>query len=138
MFQKFKVLVEKQSGKSIKVLRTDGGSEYTSKVFENFCEDNGIMHKVTAPYTPQHNGLAERRNRSLLDMSRSMLKMKKMPNTFWGEVVSTAAYILSRCPTKKLDQILEEIWTGSKQSAKNLGVFGSLCKEKKVGGQEWT
>jgi len=127
MFQKFKVLVEKHSGKSIKVLRNDGGGEYTSKVFEKFCEDNGIVHEVIAPYTPQHNGLAERRSRSLLDMTRSMLKMKKMPNTFWGEAVRTATYILNRCPTKKLDQIPEEIWTGSKQSAKHLKVFGSLC-----------
>jgi len=102
MFQKFKVLVEKQSGKSIKVLRTDGGGEYTLKLFEKFCEDNGIVHEVTSPYTPQHNGLAEKWNRSLLDMTRSMLKMKKMPNTFWGEAVRTAAYILNRCPTKKL------------------------------------
>jgi len=127
MFQKFKILVEKQSGKSIKVLRTYGGGEYTSKVFEKFCEDNGIVHEVTAPYTPQHNVLAERRNRSLLDMTRNMLNMKKMPNTFWGEAVKTATYILNRCPTKKLNQILEEIWLGCKQSAKHLRVFGSLC-----------
>jgi len=85
------------------------------------------VHEVTAPYTPQHNGLAERRNRILLDMTRSMLKMKKMPNTFWGEVVRTAAYILNRCPTKKLDQIPEEIWLGCKQLGKHLRVFGSLC-----------
>jgi len=127
MFQKFKILVEKQSGKSIKVLRTDGGGESTSKLFEKFCEDNGIVHEVTAPYTPQHNGLAERRNRSLLDMTKSMLKMKKMPNTFWGEAVRTATYILNKCPTKKLNQIPEEIWLGCKQSAKHLRVFGSLC-----------
>jgi len=127
MFQKFKILVEKQSGKSIKILRTDGGGEYTSKLFEKFCEDNGIVHEVTAPYTPQHNGLAERRNRSLLDMTRSMLKMKKMPNTFWGEAVRTAVYISNRCSTKKLNQIPEEIWLGCKQSAKHLRVFGSLC-----------
>ena len=50
-------------------------------------------------------------------MTRSMLNMKKMPNTFWGEAVRTAAYILNRYPTKKLDQIPEEIWTGCKQSA---------------------
>jgi len=120
MFQKFKILVEKQSGKSIKVLRFDGGGEYTSKVFEKFCEDNGIVHEVTAPYTPQHNGLAERRNRSLLDMTISIFKMKKMPNTFWGESVKTTAYILNRYPTKKLNQIPEEIWLGCKQSAKHL------------------
>ena len=82
MFQKFKILVEKQSRKSIKILRTDGGGEYTSKVFEKFCEDNDIVHEVTAPYTPKHNGLVQRRNRSMFDMTISMLKLKKMPNTF--------------------------------------------------------
>ena len=96
-------------------------------MFEKFCEENGTVHEVNAPYTPQHNGLAERRTISLLDITRSMLKMKEMPNTFWGETVRTAAYISNRCPTKKLDQIPEEIWTGSKQSAKHLKVFGSLC-----------
>ena len=143
VFQKFKILVEKQSGKFIKVLRTDGGGEYTSKVFEKFCEDNGIVHEVIAPYTPQHNGLAERRNRSLLDMTRSMLKLTKMPNTFWGEAIRTAAYILNRCPTKKLNQTPKEIWLGCKKSAKQLRVFGSLCymhipdaKRRKLGGQE--
>jgi len=55
VFQKFKILVEKQSGKSIKVLRTDGGGQYTSKVFKKFCEDNDIVHEVT-PYPPQHYG----------------------------------------------------------------------------------
>jgi transposase InsO family protein len=83
-------------------------------LFEIFCEDNGIVHEVAAPYTPQHNGLAERRNRSLLDMTRSMLKMKKMPNTFWGEAVRTSTYILNRCPTQKLNQIPEEILLGCK------------------------
>ena len=68
-------------------MRTDGYGEYTSKVFQKFCEENGILHEVTAPYTPQHNDLAERRNRSLLDMTISMLKLKNMPNTLLGEAV---------------------------------------------------
>jgi len=55
---------------------------------------------VTAPYTPQHNGLAERRNKSLLDMAKNMLKEKKLPHEFWGEAVNIAVYILNRCPTK--------------------------------------
>jgi len=61
------------------------------------------VHEVTAPYTPQHNGLAQRSNISLLDMTRNMLKLKKLSNTLWGEAVRTATYILNRCPTKKLD-----------------------------------
>jgi transposase InsO family protein len=82
VFKRFKVLVEKESEKSIKILRTDRGGEYTSKEFEVFCVNEGIVHEVTAPYTPQHNGLAERRNRAILDMTRSMLKQKKMPHKF--------------------------------------------------------
>ena len=74
IFKRFKILVENQSEKKIKVLRTDGGGEYTSKMFEKFGAEHGVDHEVTAPYTPQHNGIAERRNRTILDMARCMLK----------------------------------------------------------------
>ena len=74
VFKRFKVLVEKESEKTIKILRTDGGEEYTSKNFEEFCINEGISYEVTSPYTPQHNGVIERRNRTILDMARSMLK----------------------------------------------------------------
>ncbi|CAJ2637748.1 unnamed protein product [Trifolium pratense] len=127
VFKKFKVLIEKESEKSIKILRTDGGGEYTSREFENFCTNQGITQEVTAPYTPQHNGLAERRNRTLLDMARSMIKQKNLPHMFWGEAVLTAAYILNKCPTKKLKVVPEEAWCGRKPSVKHLKVFGSLC-----------
>ncbi|XP_050877815.1 uncharacterized protein LOC127081616 [Lathyrus oleraceus] len=81
-----------------------------------FCEENGIELEVTAPYTPQHNVLTERRNETLLDMTRSMLKEKKLLHTLWGEVVTTAAYGLNRCPTKKLKEIVPlEKRTGDKQ-----------------------
>jgi hypothetical protein len=83
---------------------------------------------VTAPYTPQHNGLAERQNRTLLNMTRSMLKQKNLPHKFWGEAVTTAAYILNKCPTKKLNlKVPEEAWCGRKPSVKHFKVFGSLC-----------
>jgi transposase InsO family protein len=128
VFKKFKVLTETESGKSIKTLRTDGGGEYTSKSFEEFCCNEGISHEVTSPYTPQHNGLAERRNRTILDMARSMLKQKNMPHMFWGEAVSTATYILNKCPTKKLkNKVPEQAWSGRKPSVKHLKVFGSIC-----------
>lgn len=105
-FQKFKVKAEKQSGQNLKILITDGGSEYNSSEFRSFCEENGFEHEVTAPYTPQHIGLAERRNKNLFDMIKSMLKEKKVPRTLWGEVVSTAAYVFNKCPTKKLEEIV--------------------------------
>ncbi|KAK2398342.1 putative mitochondrial protein [Trifolium repens] len=127
VFKNLKVLIEKESEKSIKILRTDGGGEYTSNEFEDFCRSQGISHEVTAPYTPQHNGLAERRNRTLLNMARSMIKQKCLPHKFWGEAVTTAAYILNKCPTKKLKLVPEEAWYGRKPSVKHLRVFGSLC-----------
>ncbi|PNX77158.1 cysteine-rich receptor-like protein kinase 25-like protein, partial [Trifolium pratense] len=116
-----------KSDKSIKVLRTDGGGEYTSKEFENYSKEQGIIHEVTAPYTPQHNGLAERRNKTILDMARSMVKLKGLPHRFWGEAVSTTMYILNRCPTTKLkDKVPEEVWSKCKPSVTHLKVFGSL------------
>lgn len=109
-------------------MRTDGGEEYTSKDFDDFCVIEGIAHEVTSPSTPQHNGLAERRNRTILNMERSKLKQKKMPHKFWGEAVNTATYILNKCPTKKLkNRVPEEAWNGRKQNVKHLKFFGSIC-----------
>ncbi|CAJ2657083.1 unnamed protein product [Trifolium pratense] len=128
VFKRFKALVENQCSKRIKILRTDGGGEYTSRRFESFCEENGIEHEVTAPYTPQHNGLAERRNRTILDMARCIVKHRNLPKSFWGEAVSTAVYVLNRCPTKKLkDKVPEEVWSGKKPSVSHFRVFGALC-----------
>ena len=110
------------------MLRTDGGGEYTSLEFENFCKEEGIIHEVMAPYTPQHNGTAGRRNRTMLNMVRCMLREKHLPHDFWAEAVSTAAHILNRCPTKRLDSLTpEEAWSGLKPSVKHFKVFGSLC-----------
>lgn len=128
IFQKFKVMAEKQSGKFLKILRTDGGGEYVSNDFENFCIKHGIQHEVTPPYTPQHNGLAERRNRTILNMVRSMLKGKNLPHTFWGEAATTATYILNRYPTKRLkEQVPEEVWSGKKPAVGHFKIFGSLA-----------
>lgn len=80
-FQKFKVKDEKKSGHKLKVLEIDGGCEYNSSELRRFCEENGVEHEVTASYTPQHNGISERRNMTLLGMIRSMLKEKKVSHT---------------------------------------------------------
>ena len=74
VFKKFKALIENQSGKRIKVLRSDRGKEYTSREFERFCEDEGIERQLTVAYSPQQNGVSERKNRTVMEMARSMLK----------------------------------------------------------------
>ena len=78
----FKALIENQCGQHIKALRTDRGGEYMSKLCMHFCRENGIHKKFTARYTPQQNGVAERKNRTIMDMVRSMMKEKHLPNDY--------------------------------------------------------
>jgi transposase InsO family protein len=72
-FQEFKVLVENQRGKGIKVLRSDTGGEYASREFVDFCTCAGIIRQMSVPYNPQQNGVAERKNKEITGATRSML-----------------------------------------------------------------
>ena len=111
-FKEFKDLVERQSCCKIKCLRTDRGGEYISNEFESFCRNNGILHQFTMPYTPQQNGVSERKNRTILNMVRCMLKERKIPKEFWGDVVACAVYLLNRFPTKRIGNVTpEEAWS---------------------------
>lgn len=100
--------MEIQSGHKIKTLGTGGGGEYVSRNFDALCEREGIVHEVVPPYTPRQNGIAERKNMTIMNMVISMLKGKSFPNKLWGEAESTATYILNICPTKKLEGITPE------------------------------
>ncbi|KAL4388518.1 hypothetical protein GQ457_09G024580 [Hibiscus cannabinus] len=125
-FKLFKSFVEKQSGCKIKALRTDRGQEYLTCA--DFLDQHGIQQQLTTRYTPQQNGVAERKNRTIMDMVRCMLKAKQMPREFWAEAVSTAVYILNRCPTKSVcDKTPEEAWSGRKPSIWHLRVFGCIA-----------
>ncbi|GKV52681.1 hypothetical protein SLEP1_g59252 [Rubroshorea leprosula] len=128
VFKKFKVLVENQSGYKIKTLRSDNGKEYTSKKFDSFCEDAGIAHQLTVPYTPQQNGVSERKSRTTIEMARCMLHEKKLPKNFWAEAVYIAIYLLNGLPTKAVQgKTPIEAWFGVKPSAHHLKNFGSIC-----------
>ncbi|KAI0494646.1 hypothetical protein KFK09_024787 [Dendrobium nobile] len=82
VFKKFKAMMDKTTGKLIRALRSDRGGEYNSAEFTSFCEQQGVRKFLTTPYSPQQNGVAERKNRTILDMVRSMLKSKEMPKEF--------------------------------------------------------
>ncbi|CAL5423196.1 unnamed protein product [Camellia sinensis] len=84
VFWKFKAWVENQSGYKMQVLRSDNGKEYTSEQFDLFCEEAGIEHQLTAPYTPQQNGVSERKNRTLMEMTRCLLHEKGLQKKFWA------------------------------------------------------
>ena len=94
--------MENQSGHRINILRTDKGGEYVSNEFLNFCKTHGIQKKFNTRYTPQQNGIAERKNKIIMEMARNMLVAKHLPNEYWDEVVATAVYITNRCPTKSV------------------------------------
>lgn len=129
MFKKFKALVENQSGCKIKRLRSDGGGEYTSREFNKFCQECGIERQVTVPYSPQQNGVAERKNRSLMEMARTMITDQGLPYKFWAEAVYTSAYLQNRLPTKANEDVITPIekWSGHKPTVGHLKIFGSLC-----------
>ena len=109
--------MENQSGHGIKILRTDRGGEYVSNEFLNFCKTHGIQKQFIARYTPQQNGIAKRKNRTIMEMACSMLAAKHFPNEYWGEAVATAVYIMNRCPTKSVkNKVPQEAWTGMNHS----------------------
>ncbi|KAK9122098.1 hypothetical protein Syun_019715 [Stephania yunnanensis] len=128
IFWKFKQWIETQSSYQIQALRSDNGKEYTSNQFNTYCEEAGIEHQLTAPYTPQRNGVSERKNRIIMEMARCMLHEKSLPKEYWVEVAHTSVFLLNRLPTKAVDgKTPFEAWYGFKPSLKNLKVFGCLC-----------
>ncbi|KAL9444243.1 hypothetical protein AB3S75_017429 [Citrus x aurantiifolia] len=128
VFWKFKTWIENQSGCKIKVIRSDNGTEYTANKFAKFCEAAGIEHQLTATYTPQQNGVSERKNRTIMEMARCLLFEKEMPKMFWAEAVNTAVFLQNRLPTKALKgKTPFEAWFGFKPSIHNLRIFGCMC-----------
>jgi hypothetical protein len=104
------------------------GGEYKSGDFNKYCKDNGIVQQFTVPHTPQQNRVAERKNRTLVECARSMMKGKNLSNAFWVEAINTALYLKNRSPTRCLDNVTPfEALYGSKPVVHNLKVFG--CKD---------
>ncbi|KAM1432499.1 hypothetical protein ACFX13_014859 [Malus domestica] len=124
IFKRFKATVELQSGFKVKKLRSDRGGEYTSLEFSQYCEDLGLERQLTVAYSPQQNGVAERRNMTIVEMAKCMMLEKGILFEFWAEAVNTAAYILNRCPTKALHKKTPfEAYSGKKPGVKHLRVF---------------
>ncbi|KAF1334706.1 Integrase catalytic core protein, partial [Globisporangium splendens] len=125
-FVQFVKFAETQTGRRVKVLRSDNGGEYASSKFAAFCRDRGIVQQFTPPYTPQLNGVAERMNRTLVESARCMIEHAGLSKQYWGEAVATAAFLRNRCPTRAIghDKSPHEVWTQKKPLLKNLKVFG--------------
>lgn len=127
IFKKFKAFCETQKGCLLRTLRTDNGKEYTSSEFQLFCDDMGVEHHLTVTYSPQQNGVSERKNRYVLEMARRMIFEKNLPKSFWAEAVNTSIYLQNRLPTTVVDGMTPiEAWSDKKPSIRHPKVLGSL------------
>ncbi|KAL2231012.1 UNVERIFIED_CONTAM: Copia protein [Sesamum indicum] len=102
LFQKFCKLVSTQFNKIVQTVRTDNGSEFLSSSFQHFLQISGIIHQRSCAYTPQQNGVVERKHRSLLEIARSIMFQASFPRRFWGDAILGATYLINRYPTAVL------------------------------------
>lgn len=121
---------EAQRQHNVKILTiiSDNGTEFKNYTLDEFLSDEGIKHQYSAPYTPQQNGVAERKNRTLMDVARTMMAEFKSPYNFWAEAINTACHTSNRLYLRKgLNKIPYEILTGNKPNLKYFRVFGCKC-----------
>ena len=109
-------------------LRSNGGGEYFSNEFSNFLKKHGIQRQFSCRYTPQQNGVAERKNRHIAEVARALMAEKNMPHCYWAEVVSTAVYIMNMTPTAAVHDVTpEEKFSSKKPDLSHFKVFGCIA-----------
>jgi hypothetical protein len=123
-FQDLKWFVEKKSGQKIKCLCSDGRKDYFSGQFNGYLQQMGIRREFSCRYTPEQNGVAERKNRSIVEAARTMHEEKSMPRFYWAEAVRTAVYIQNRIGDKVSAY---ERYFGTKPNLRHLRVFDSIA-----------
>jgi hypothetical protein len=138
-FKIFKAEVKNQHNIKIKLVRSDRGGEYYGRhtpygqvigPFARFLQKNGIVTQYSMPGDPQQNGVAERRNRTLIDMVRSMLSYSTLPIRLWMEALKTAVHILNRVPSKSVPKTPYEMWTDRKLTLNYLHMWGCPTEAK--------
>lgn len=124
VFKHLHAKVERKIGKKLKCICSEYGGEYKG-LFEQYCTAHGIRLEKSVPKTPQHNGLAERTNRTICGRIKCMLSHSKLPNSFGGEAMRSAIDSINLSPSAPLDgDVPIIVWTGKYISYKHLRVFG--------------
>ena len=129
VFDKLQDYITKTSNKFQRkplILRSDNGGEFTGGKIQEYLKRHGIEHQKTVPYTPEQNGVAERKNRTLTEMIRCMLTDSGLSQKYWGEAAMTATYLQNRLLSRTVEKTPYELWHNEKPSVKHLRVFG--CK----------
>jgi hypothetical protein len=111
----------------VRVIRSDGGTEFTGSSFKQVLVDNGIKHETSAPYSPHQNGVAERTWRTVYNMARAMLFDAGLPKDFWIFAVMMAVYVRNRCFNRRTDQTPHFLMTGKVPDLSSLQAFGTKC-----------
>jgi hypothetical protein len=124
-FKEFKALIENLCERKIKILRSDNGGEYTSKEFVNFCKDVGIKRELTTPYKPQKNGVAERKNKTIMEAMKTMIHDQDLPMCLWAKAAMAAVYVQNQLSHSALGlKTPKEMFTRKKPKVSHLKIFG--------------
>ncbi|MCO5615015.1 hypothetical protein L7F22_069303 [Adiantum nelumboides] len=128
IFKHFHMMVKTMTGRRIKILRLKNRGEFLSKEFSQYLLQHGIKRQLTCSYTPQQNGVAEMKNRTLFDTAKCMLKDKGLSNCYWAEAINTKCYLMNQSSTKILKGITPyEAFHKVKPKVHHLRVFGCLA-----------
>jgi hypothetical protein len=132
-FQVFKELTENEIDMKIKCLRSGNGGEFILREFNNYCVENGIKRHFSVTETPQQNGVVERKNRTVMEMARTMLNESRLNDMFWPQVVHTAVHILNRSFLRNNnDKTPYQLWKGRLANIKHFRIFGIKCYIKRI------
>jgi hypothetical protein len=113
---------------AIRAIRCDNSLEFKNSPFETFCHDLGLEHQFLSPYTPPHNGVVLRKNRTLCEMARIMLDKHRTPRRFWAEAVNTACYASNRIYLRvHKKRTCYELMHGRTPKVSHFHVFGCKC-----------
>ena len=124
-FKEFKALIENHTEKKSENFQSDNGKEFTSNEFKELCKDSGIKRELSTPYNPQQNGIAERKNRTIMEAARSMLHDQDILMHLWIEAIKTVVYVQNHTPHIVLEnKTPEEVFSGRKPKISNLRIFG--------------
>ena len=129
IFKKFARRAQREFNVKIKKVRSDNGTEFRNTNIEEFLDEEGIKHEFSVPYTPQQNGVVERKNRTLIEAARTMLdEYKTSQKEFWAEAVNTACHAINRLYLHKArNKTAYELLTGNKPKVDYFQVFGCKC-----------
>ena len=108
-------------------MRSDNGGEFTSNEFNDFCKEDGIKRDLTIPYNPQQNGVIERKNRSIMEVTKAMIHDHGLPMYMWEKAARTIVYVLNRISHSGLgNKTPEKMFSGEKHEVSHLKIFGCL------------